>query len=437
MTRICASLDSYTGKENLSGADMVEIRTDLFDKIPDIPGKEMLVTFREDTDLSLLPEGYSGMIDIGTGKRPESMLKVISSHHDYVKTPSYDETASILNGMEGDIVKGAFAVRDFNDLRDLMTASKMVKRPHVLIGMGEMGTLTRIRSSLLGNEFTFGYVGKPTAPGQLSLREMSRLKNGCTVLGIIGNPLSQSKSPLMHTAALDACGISGIYLKFETRGINNAANVIREYNVRGVNVTIPYKSGIIGQLDSVNAEAEEIGAVNTVVNDDGYLTGYNTDAAGIEMALERAEFDAFGKRAVIMGSGGAARACAHVLMRKKCKVTVTGRNDKNSETLAAEMGCEWKPKDSVPMQMTDLIVNCTPVGMYNEDSYPLNMNFLSESQAVFDMVYGKDTPMIAAARSAGAKIIYGEDMLAGQGAAAFGLWTGRYDQFDIMRGVLR
>lgn len=436
MTRICASLDRYTGREDLSGADMVEIRTDLFDKVPNIPGKEMLVTFRGDVDLGILPEGYSGLIDVGQNERPSTSLKVVSSYHDYKKTPSSNEMGDILNSMTGDIVKGAFSVRDFNDLKDIMAVSKTVDRPHVLIGMNEMGAITRLRSSLLGNEFTFGYIGEPTAPGQLSVGEMARLGEGCMVLGIIGNPLSKSKSPEMHAAALADAGIDGVYLRFETRGITNAGKVIREYGIRGVNVTIPYKNSIMSQMDEIDTVAESIGAVNTVVNDDGVLKGFNTDVIGVEIAMRRAGFDPDGKRAVIMGAGGSAKACVHVLAEKGCRVTITGRNDENSAELAKETGCEWRPKDSVSLQMTDLLVNCTPVGMYDDGAYPLGLDRLSADHTVFDMVYGKETQMVARARAVGAGVVSGKDMLAGQGAASFGMWTGAGDKFDVMRRVL-
>lgn len=437
MTRICASLDKYTGREDLSGADMVEIRTDIFDKVPNVPDKEMLVTFRGDADMSMLPKGFEGLIDIGMGERPSSDLKVISSYHDYKKTPSFNEMSDVLNGMTGDIIKGAFSVRDFNDLHDIMAVSKLLERPHVLIGMNDMGTLTRVRSAMLGNEFTFGYVGEPTAPGQLSVKEMARLGDDCMVLGLIGNPLSSSKSPEMHSAAMRNTGINGIYLKFETRGINAAGAVIREYGVRGVNVTIPYKTSIMCQMDRIDATAEKVGAVNTVVNDDGRLTGYNTDVIGIEIAMGRAGFNPDGKRAVVMGSGGSAKACVHVLMENGCNVIVTGRNDEGSRGLSNETGCEWRPKDSVSLRMTDLIINCTPVGMYEDGGYPLNLDSLDSSHTVFDMVYGKETQMIAMAHSVGAGIVSGEDMLAGQGSASFGLWTGHTDQFEVMRRALQ
>lgn len=435
--RICASLSSYTGKEDLSDTDLVEIRPDLIGKVPDIPDKELLVTFRNGIDLSILPKDFNGMIDIGEEPRPVTDLRVVSSYHDYEATPSEDRILEKLNSMTGDIRKGAFSVKGFTDLHNIYNVSKRIGKPHVLLGMGEFGAVTRIRKDILNNEFSFGYIGEPTAPGQFSVKEMKELGDGCMITGIIGDPLSKSKSPQMQNAAFRNCGIRGTYLRFETSDLAHAADVIREYNIRGTNVTIPHKHNIIDQLDCLDKAAEKAGAVNTIVNDEGHLKGYNTDIIGIETSLSRAGFDPKGKRAVIMGSGGAARACTYLLTEKGCRVTITGRNDATGRGLAKEFGCEFKSGGSVSVQMHDLIVNCTPVGMYGNGDYPLRLDHLNRDHTVFDMVYGKNTPILSKAISAGAKTATGEDMLAGQGAASFELWTGRNGQFDIMRSVLQ
>ena len=433
--RICASLSSYEESGSASEADMIEIRLDLLDKIPETD-RELLVTFRGDVDLSVLPEGYDGMIDIGENEIPETDLRTISSFHDYESTPSSDNISDILERMGGDIRKGAFMVRTFSDLHNIFTAASSMKTEHVILGMGEMGTVTRIRQQLLGNAFTFGYVGAPTAPGQLSVDRMRELGDDCTILGIIGNPLMKSQSPTMQNAALESAGINGMYLKFDCEDTEHVCDVIREYDIRGVNVTIPHKQNIIQQMDTMDHNADAVGAVNTVVNTNGILKGYNTDLVGIETAMMNADFKPNGRRAVIMGSGGAARACAYTLTGRGCHVTITGRNTAKASGLAKEMGCEFRPKESVSVGMYDLIVNCTPVGMYDTGEYPLKLEHLNRGQTVFDMVYGYETPLITKARVAGAGIISGADMLAGQGAASFGLWTGDQNQYSIMRKVL-
>ncbi len=433
--KICASISSIADLNRIDDADMVEIRLDLLGSVPKVKDKDLLVTFRTPFDKSVLPEGYSGMIDVGEEERPDTDLEVIASYHDYEKTPNSERIRSILGNQDSDIGKTAFKVNTLRDLVSISDAAKGYPKKHVILGMGPMGTVTRIRQKLLGNEFTFGYVGEPTAPGQLSVSEMASLGDDCMILGILGNPLSKSKSPVMQNAALKASGINGIYLPFETKDLDSVEEVIRAYEIRGMNVTIPHKQEIMDHLDAVDGNASSIGAVNTVVNDNGKLIGYNTDVEGISKALSAAGIVPKGMRVLIMGSGGAAKACAHRLS-PDCDITITGRNRSTGEELAKEFGASYRSGDSVSVRMYDLIVNCTPVGMYSDGPYPINISAVDRSQAVFDMVYGTETPLVKHAKESGCRVAYGADMLAGQGAASFALWTGIQNTFDIMRREL-
>lgn len=434
--KVCASLSGMSDLDLADGADMVEIRLDLLGEVPDIKDRELLVTYRGPIDLGVLPEGFSGTIDIGEEPRPDTDLDVVASHHNYETTPDAERIRSILRGMDCDICKGAFTVNRFTDLVSILDAAGSVGKRHVILGMGALGTVTRIRQTTLGNEFSFGYVGEPTAPGQLSVDEMAALGDDCMVLGILGDPLSKSKSPRMQNAALRASDINGIYLPFEASDLDQVEEVIRGYDIRGVNVTTPYKQDIMDHIDVVDRAASAIGAVNTVVNNRGRLEGYNTDVVGIGTALNRAGFEAEDKRILIMGSGGAAKACIHYMMENDCDVTVTGRNHETGEEVAKEHGATYRAPTSVSVKMYDLVVNCTPVGMYSEGPYPINISAITKHQAVFDMVYGSETPLVRKALSKGCTVAYGADMLAGQGAASFGLWTGITDTFDVMRREL-
>ena len=239
----------------------------------------------------------------------------------------------------------------------------------------------------------------------------------------------------MHNAAMRANGIRGAYLPFETPDLDRAEDVIRGYGIRGVNVTIPYKREIMDHLDRIDPVAERIGAVNTVVNDGGVLTGYNTDVIGIGVALERAGIDVTDRRVAVMGSGGAARACMQYLDEHNCSVTVAARNEETGTELAREFGQTYRRPSSVSLRMHDLLVNCTPVGMYSDGPYPVSIEALDHGVAVFDMVYGP-TPLTRRAEETGCRIAYGADMLAGQGAASFEMWTGVKDSFDTMRKEL-
>ena len=434
--RLCASLSSVEDMEHIEKADMAEIRLDILGFVPEAKGKNILVTFRDTPDLSALPKGFKGMIDVGEHDVPDIGADVVSSIHNYDSTPPAEEITGLLENMKGDVVKGAFRINSFSDLKSLYGASRSIGKRHVLLGMGELGTVTRIRSDILRNEFTFAYVGNPTAPGQLSLEEMSHLGHDPMVIGIVGHPLEKSLSPKMHNAVMKKIGVKGIYLKFDAESLEHIGDVVRNYGIRGLNVTVPHKSAILEHLDSVDGNAEAAGAANTIVNDDGKLKGYNTDIVGIEGAMRLAEFDPEGKRALIMGSGGAARACAFVLKEKGCRVTVTGRNEETAHSICRDFGCGFQPKDSIALMLHDLVVNCTPVGMYGSGDYPVSMCQLTPRHTVFDMVYGAETPLVSKAKEAGARIISSEDMLAAQGAASLEMWTGKGDLFKLMKEAL-
>lgn len=434
--RVCASLSGVSDLDLAGKADMVEVRLDLLGSVPDTHGMDTLVTYRDPVDLDILPEGFDGMIDVGEQPRPDTDLKVVGSYHDYESTPDAGTIVSRLERMDADIRKGAFKVNRLTDLAAILDASKRIDGPHVLLGMGALGAVTRIRSDVLGNEFSFGYVGEPTAPGQFSVDDMVSWKDGCTVLGILGNPLGKSRSSVMQNAALKASGITGVYLPMESPDLDRVEDVIRGYGIRGMNVTIPYKQMIMEHLDVIDRTAERIGAVNTIVNDDGKLTGFNTDVIGIGKALEVAGIVPDDGRVLVMGSGGAARACMQFMTERGCDVTVAARNAETGSALARDFGQTYRNPTSVSMKMHDLVVNCTPVGMYSDGPYPVSIEGLDHEQAVFDMVYGPETPLMRTARERGCRAADGADMLAGQGAAAFEMWTGVKGTFDIMRKEL-
>ncbi|MDD4221621.1 MAG: shikimate dehydrogenase [Candidatus Methanomethylophilus sp.] len=437
--RVCASLGAAADALAAGGADLTEVRLDLTGgRVPPVTG-ETLVTYRGPVDLNVLPAGYRGLIDIGEEPLPKTDLRIVRSHHDYEGTPAADTIAARLNGAEPFVylTKGAYTVQSFRDLDSIFKASQQIERRHVLFGMGEFGAVTRLRTGLLKNEFSFGYVSTPTAPGQFSVKQMKELGDDCFITGIVGRPVAKSLSPTMHNAAFAAAHIPGIYLRFAAESLDGIAEVIREYGLTGVNVTVPYKQQIIPYLDRVTADAETIGAVNTVINNRGRLSGENTDIVGILTALRRAGFaPAAGKKVLILGSGGAARACVYVLRQHSCRVTVAARNAVTAEKLAQDLGSETLTPAAAKADDYDLVVNCTPIGMYGNGPYPADLSGLHAGQTVLDMVYGSTTPLVQQAQAAGCRIASGQDMLVGQGAASFELWTGIGRMDQVMREAI-
>jgi shikimate dehydrogenase len=222
---------------------------------------------------------------------------------------------------------------------------------------------------------------------------------------------------------------------------------IRDFSKLGANVTIPYKEAVLPLLDKVDQLARRIGAVNTIVNKDDKLVGYNTDASGFMKALEEeGGFVPKGKRAILLGAGGAARAVGFALVGAGVKsLVILNRTHDRGEALAWDLKIAdteviallWKDGRTLKaLGECDLLVNCTSVGMKDstaEGKSPIGVGLIPKRALVYDVVYNPiETPLIAAAKKAGARTLGGLSMLVYQGAAAFELWTGESAPIEIM-----
>jgi shikimate dehydrogenase len=268
------------------------------------------------------------------------------------------------------------------------------------------------------------------------------------VCALIGDPIEHTMSPVMHNTAYKKLGLDYIYIPFRVRPeqLAQAVEGLRALNVRGFNVTIPHKVAIIPLLDGLDPLAEKIGAVNTVVNNDGTLRGFNTDAEGFLRALLEHGMKPKGKKVVVLGAGGASRAITYILAEKGAHLTILNRQqeldwaediarlireDHRQEVKVLELGHLTEA-----LADADLLVNTTSVGMSPavEDS-PAPAELLDKVPVVFDIVYNPIiTRLLREAALAGAKTIGGLDMLAWQGALAFEMWTGQTAPIDLMRG---
>ncbi len=254
------------------------------------------------------------------------------------------------------------------------------------------------------------------------------------LLAVIGNPVGHSLSPAMQNAALQKLGLNYAYLALEAKNIGTAIEAMRELGFRGYSVTVPHKETVIQFLDSIDALAKKIGAVNTVVNNDGFLEGYNTDALAAICSLKKM-ISLKGKKANIVGAGGVARAIAFALKQEGAFVTVFDLVPQKAESLAAEVGCSQLPLKDVSSAKADLLVNATPIGMFPKThESPVGKSVLKNYSAVFDVVYNPaETLLLKQAKAAGCKTISGLEMFVSQGAEQFRLWTGREAPIKLMK----
>jgi shikimate dehydrogenase len=267
------------------------------------------------------------------------------------------------------------------------------------------------------------------------------------ICGVIGDPVEHTISPAMQNAAFEAMGLDYFYLPFrvESKELENAVQGARAMQMRGLNVTIPHKVAVLAFLDELDNIAENLGAVNTIVNNEGCLKGYNTDASGFYQALIGAGVNPSGKNITILGAGGAARAVSFVLADRGASMTILNRDEGRAEKLADSLmrlfrrevvvGGLQKKNLIKTLDTTEILINTTSVGMLPQSgASPIPVGLIKKGQVVFDIIYnpGK-TALLTEAEEAGAKTIGGIEMLVQQGAAAFELWTGRKAPVEVMR----
>ena len=257
-------------------------------------------------------------------------------------------------------------------------------------------------------------------------------------------------SPAFQQAAFDALGIPARYERWPTPPAELAPRILSLNNERilGANVTVPYKEQIAPLMDHIDPLAARIGAINTIVNRGGHLAGYNTDAPGFLRSLaDDAHFDAKGKRVLVLGAGGAARAVVFGLAQVGAEsIVISNRTATRAEELAASVRrTGTRALSTLPwgqgLPDAGLIVNTTTIGMEGgpgEGQSPLAAKLIPRGALVCDLVYNpQETPLLAAARAAGARPLGGLPMLVYQGAIAFELWTGRKPPVDLMFAAAR
>jgi len=276
-----------------------------------------------------------------------------------------------------------------------------------------------------------------------------KLTGKTAVYGIIGHPVKHSLSPLMQTAAFKALGIDAVYVPFDVdpENLGEAVNGLRALNVKGFNVTVPHKEGVIEYLDFVDEDAEFLGAVNTVKNEDGQLTGYNTDADGFLQSLIEEGIELEGKRITMFGAGGAARAVGYAVLKGGAKfLNVVNRNFSKGKVVGELLGKRgnvlvFPLKENTIATLlkdTDIVINTTSVGMKPDDPPLFDYSLIPEGLTVVDIIYNPaETPLLKAAKEKGCKTVNGLGMLIHQGAIAFKIWTGKEAPVEVMKKILK
>ncbi len=393
-------------------------------------------------------------LEIESAERARSAVLTLRSHcplvisyHNFQNTPALDPILRRVRRVPAEAYKIITTAKKPSDHVRLsrFLADHSNQTPLIAFCMSEAGIPSRILSPSLGCLYTYAApaANDGTAPGQISARQMrslyrcEKLTRHSRLYGIIADPVSHSKSPIIHNRAFQARRVDAVYLPFlvPSARLGEWMKVASDIGLCGFSVTIPHKQRILRYLDVVEPLAKRIGAVNTVWRRGGKWRGTNTDAEGVLEPLSR-HLRLPHASVLVAGYGGGARAAAIALSDAGARVTVTGRDLRCAATLARAAKGEAVSLQTAENQHYDALVHATPVGMHPHSSGVL---FGSNIPAgiVLDMVYNPhETVLLAHARRQGCCLIHGSEMLLAQAARQFEIWTGESAPRSVMRTAL-
>ena len=265
--------------------------------------------------------------------------------------------------------------------------------------------------------------------------------NGETkIIGFLGSTYQTSKMYALYNATFAALHLNFVYIPLVATGAKKAADAIRHLGIHAVGVTIPYKISVAQYLDELDQKAERIGAVNAIINKNGKLTGSNTDGDGGILALKE-KTPVKGKKVLLLGAGGTARAFAFAIKDNGGKLTILNRTAKRAQQLAASIHCQFDGlgKLAFHLQETDILINATSVGMTpNTNQSLVTKKLLSKRLVVLDIVsHPKETKLLKEAKEMGCQVVPADRMLLWQGILKFKIFTGVKPPVNIMEKIMK
>lgn len=468
------------------GAELVELRLDYLSHAPDLTRLlaerpcPVVITIRRDSDKGrwrgseeqrqtiLRAAVVAGVEyvdleeDTAAKIRRYGKTKRIVSYHNFEETPlNLDEIHARLAKLDPDIVKIVTMAHTPADSIRMLKLVKDAKVPTVGFCMGELGVFSRILCAKFGAPFTYATYSKDRelAPGQLSFDEMRKIYrfdeiNADTeVYGVLGDPIAQSMSPLIHNAAFKALGLNKVYVPFRVSKdhLIFTLDQFKFLGAKGYSVTIPHKEAIIARTTNYDGPITDIGAANTLYkSQDGTWWAANSDydAALQSLCLAGRTPDGkvptpeeflTGKRVLLLGAGGVARAIGMGVARCGAALTVCNRTHARAVELAKALSCQQVSWENRGATYSDILINCTKVGMFPDvNDTPYAENWLREGQVVFDTVYNPEqTLLLKEARLRGCITVSGVEMFIRQAAVQFEKFTGQAAPVEIMTKKLR
>ena len=450
-------------RDEVADADLIELRLDTVAD-PDVAGalagrrRAVIVTCRptwegghftgsEEVRRRMLSDALAlgaDYVDLEWRGRFDDLIRqrggrgVVISSHDFEGVP--DDLTSRVQAMRStgaEVVKVAVMTRTLSDCLPLLEISARNGHGIVILGMGEHGLATRVLAGRFGSMWTYAgllrEIGQIYSSTLLNEYRFRSLSESTEVYGLVAGSVSHSVSSAMHNAAFGAAGRDAVYLPFPAASADDFVAFGRAIGINGASVTIPHKVALFDRVDEVQDVARRVGAINTIkAEDGGRWVGGNTDVSGFLQPLQdRVSLE--GLRASVLGAGGAARAVVVALSSAGSMVSVHARDRVKAEAIATVASTHvgsWPPARG----SWDLLVNCTPIGMYpRDDETPVPAGQLT-GRYVYDLVYNPTvTRLLREAAASGCQTIGGLDMLVAQAHEQYQWWTGAKPAPGVMR----
>ncbi len=397
----------YSGSE--------ETRYSLFRKL--LPLRPAFFDVEHDTPLDIIAEFQAHNCPI-----------LLSSHHFDGVPEQLDEHFLHMKKIPAAFYKIAVYTDSTHQCLRFMQWAKRQDNKLIPICMGKNGQISRILSPRHNCPITYVTIdpNEENISGQLSAQVLHKqyrysfLHPETRVMGLIGNPVDQSPSHVTHNHLFSHFGLDAVYVKMRVskEELSNFFSIARSFSFGGLSVTMPLKEEILRFLDDIDPEARAIGAVNTLVVRQQSIIGYNTDGVGALDALERKKV-VQGKKMVLIGAGGVARAIAHEALKRGCEVVIVSREARKSKEVAAQLGCKGIGLDGIREngQGYDFLINCTPHPM------PIDLSMILPKTIAMDVTIApKETTFLQQAASKNCQIVYGYEMFIEQALGQFCLW---------------
>jgi 3-dehydroquinate dehydratase/shikimate dehydrogenase len=362
-------------------------------------------------------------------------VALIVSYHDFHATKDLEAIYDRIQPFKPDFIKIVSTAKHLADNVTLMRfLEKMEDHTNIIaICMGDAGIISRVLGVRAGSAFTFAAAtaGEETGPGQIAARTLietyriDQVDAATKVYGVAGNPIRSSLSPIMMNTAFRRETVNAVYLALQATKIGDLLKLVHEIPIQGLSVTMPLKQEIMEHLEHTDPLSAKIGAVNTVLRQEGKLYGFNTDVAGIVGPIEK-RLSLRGAKVLVLGAGGAARAAVFGCRDKGAEVFILNRTPETAQKLARQSGAKTIKKEAVAKTAWDVIINATPVGMSGQKGAPILEAKDLNTKLVFDLVYNPlETPLLRMARQQNIPIITGIEMFVQQGARQFEIFTGK------------